>query len=71
MIAKLDRLACNIAFTSMLMESGVPFVCCGMLKADHFTIYILATVAEKEVKDISNLTKAALSAAKVRGQILG
>jgi DNA invertase Pin-like site-specific DNA recombinase len=27
-VAKLDRLARNVAFTSALMESGVPFVCC-------------------------------------------
>ena len=28
-VAKLDRLARNVAFTSALMESGVDFVCCG------------------------------------------
>lgn len=70
-IAKLDRLARNMAFTSMLMESGVKFVCCDMPEADHFTIHILAAVAEKEAKDISNRTKAALAAAKARGKILG
>lgn len=70
-IAKLDRLARNMAFTSTLMESGVKFVCCDAPEADHFTIHILAAVAEKEAKDISKRTKVALAAAKARGKKLG
>jgi hypothetical protein len=53
-IAKLDRLARNVAFTSALMETKVDFVCCDNPEADTFTIHILAAAAEKEARDISN-----------------
>ena len=70
-IAKLDRLARNVAFLSNLMESGVDFKACDNPYADSFTVHILAAVAEKEAKDISARTKAALGAYKARGGLLG
>jgi DNA invertase Pin-like site-specific DNA recombinase len=70
-IAKLDRLARNVAFTSALMESGVEFVCCDMPDADKRTIHIIAAIAEGEAKAISDRTKAALAAYKAKGGLLG
>jgi DNA invertase Pin-like site-specific DNA recombinase len=61
-IAKLDRLARNVAFTSQLMESKVPFVACDNPHANRLTIHILAALAEHEAGQISERTKAALGA---------
>ena len=71
LIAKLDRLARNVAFTSALMEAGCDFVCCDNPNATPLTIHILAAVAEHEAKAISERTTAALAAAKRRGVRLG
>src|SRR3954451_10900345 len=70
-IAKLDRLARNVAFVSNLMESGVEFVAVDFPTANRLTIHILAAVAEHEREMISTRTKAALAAAKARGTRLG
>ncbi|WP_457798921.1 recombinase family protein [Methylocystis sp. S23] len=70
-IAKLDRLARNVAFVSAIMESGVEFVAADFPQANRLTIHILAAVAEHEAKAISDRTKAALQAAKARGTKLG
>jgi len=70
-IAKLDRLARNVAFVSALMETGIDFMCCDNPHANRLTIHILAAVAEDEAKRISERTKAALAAYKARGGKLG
>ncbi len=71
LIAKLDRLARNVAFVSSLMESGVEFVAADAPYANRLMIHILAAFAEHERTLISDRTKAALAAAKVRGVALG
>jgi DNA invertase Pin-like site-specific DNA recombinase len=70
-IAKLDRLARNVHFTSGLMESGIEFVACDNPDANKLTIHLLAAMAEHEATQISNRTKDALQAAKARGTKLG
>jgi DNA invertase Pin-like site-specific DNA recombinase len=49
-IAKLDRLARNVAFIANLMDSGVEFVAADMPMANRLTIHILAAVAEHGVR---------------------
>lgn len=71
LIAKLDRLARNVAFVASLMESGVRFVAVDMPEADNLTIHVMAAVAEREAALISARTKAALAARKARGLALG
>lgn len=70
-IAKIDRLARNVAFIANLMEGKVDFIACDMPQATPLTIHIMAAVAEHETSMISERTKAALAAAKARGRILG
>lgn len=70
-IARLDRLARNVAFIANLMNSDVEFVAVDMPQANRLTIHILAAVAEHEREMISQRTKAALAAAKARGKKLG
>lgn len=71
LIARLDRLARNVAFISALMENGTDFIACDMPTANRLTIHILAAVAEHEREMISTRTKAALAEAKRRGATLG
>ncbi len=46
LIAKLDRLARNVAFVSNLLESGVEFEAVDFPQANHLTIHVLAAFAE-------------------------
>src|SRR5712691_147892 len=70
-IAKLDRLARNVAFVSALMDAGVEFEAVDFPQANRLTIHIMAAVAEHEAKAISDRTKAALASARARGVSLG
>lgn len=70
-VAKLDRLARNVAFTSSLMDAGVEFVACDCPYASRLTLHILAAVAEDEAVRISSRTKQALAELKRQGVKLG
>jgi len=71
LIAKLDRLARNVAFIANLLESGVEVTAADMPEANRFVLHIMAAVAEQEGRAISERTKAALAVAKARGAKLG
>lgn len=71
LIAKLDRLARNVAFISSLMEGGVEFVAADAPYANKLMLHILSAFAEYEREQISQRTKDALRAAKARGVQLG
>ena len=70
-MAKLDRLARNVAFTSALIRDKVDFLACDNPYATKLTIHILAAVAKHELEIISSRIKAALAQAKQRGVKLG
>jgi len=71
LIAKLDRLARNLAFIANLLEGDVEVTAADMPEANRFVLHIMAAVAEQEGKAISERTTAALAAAKARGVKLG
>jgi DNA invertase Pin-like site-specific DNA recombinase len=70
-IAKLDRLARNVAFIATLIERKIEIAACDMPEANRVFLHIMAAMAEHEAQAISDRTKAALAAAKARGQALG
>jgi len=71
LIAKLDRLARNVAFIANLLESGADIAAADMPEANRFLLHVMAAVAEHEAQAISDRTRAALAAAKARGVALG
>ncbi len=71
LVAKLDRLARNVAFLATLMESRVRFQAVDLPAADEFTLHIMAAVAQKEASAISTRIRDALAAKKARGAQLG
>src|SRR5512135_3065776 len=70
-IARLDRLSRNAAFLLNLMQSKVRFVAGDMPEADETMVGVMALMAQREAKLISERTRAALRAAKARGVKLG
>jgi DNA invertase Pin-like site-specific DNA recombinase len=71
LIAKLDRLARNVAFIAGLMEAGIDFVAVDMPHASRLVLHVMAAFAEHEREMIRDRTRAALAAAKARGVKLG
>ena len=72
LVAKLDRLSRDVHFISGLMTQRVPFIVAELgADTDPFLLHLYAALAEKERAMISARTKAALAAAKARGQALG
>jgi DNA invertase Pin-like site-specific DNA recombinase len=71
-IAKLDRLSRDVAFIAGLMAQRVPFIVAELgTDADPFMLHLYAALAEKERRQISERTRAALAGRKERGAKLG
>jgi len=75
LIARLDRLARNVAFIFHLKEelqaAGVDFVALDLPDANTLTLGIMASMAQHEREIISQRTKAGLAEARRRGKKLG
>ena len=63
-VAKLDRLARDVEFTSALFNGGVDFICCDNPNANKLTIQLLSVIAEHEAEVISKRIKDALKVKK-------
>ncbi|WP_415374219.1 recombinase family protein [Patiriisocius sp. Uisw_017] len=63
-VAKLDRLARDVEFTSALFNGGVEFICCDNPNANKLTIQLLSVIAEHEAEVISKRIKDALRVKK-------
>jgi DNA invertase Pin-like site-specific DNA recombinase len=74
-VAKVDRLTRSVGFLSRLLEAGVDVRFADLPQIQgptgRFMLQQMASVAELEAGMISARTKAALAAAKARGQKLG
>ena len=70
-VAKLDRLSRNVAFTSKLLESDVEITFCDFPEANRLILHIISSIAEYEAGLISIRTKQSLEAKKARGVKLG
>ncbi len=70
-VAKLDRLSRNVAFTSKLLESDVEIIFCDFPEANKLVLHIIASIAEYEAGLISTRTKQSLKAKRARGIKLG
>ena len=66
-VAKLDRLSRNVAFTSKLLESDVEIVFCDFPQANRLILHIISSIAEYEAGLISQRTKQSLQAKKSKG----
>ena len=67
LVTKLDRLSRDVHFVAGLMVQRVPFLVAELgPDVDPFMLHVYAALAEKERALISERTKAALQAAKVR-----
>lgn len=70
-VAKLDRLSRNVAFTSRLLESNVEITFCDFPEANRLILHIISSISEYEATLISIRTRQALKAKKERGCKLG
>jgi DNA invertase Pin-like site-specific DNA recombinase len=72
LVAKLDRLSRDVAFIAGLMAQRVPFIVAELgADADPFMLHLYAALAEKERRQMSERTRAALAARKEHGAKLG
>ena len=72
LVTKLDRLSRDVAFIAGLMAQRVPFIVAELgADADPFMLHLYAALAEKERRQISERTRAALASRKMQGTKLG
>ncbi|GGJ44939.1 recombinase family protein [Neoroseomonas lacus] len=69
--ARLDRITRRAHTLSQLLEDGVSIRAADIPGADELMLRIYAAMAQKERELISERTRAALTAAKARGTVLG
>ncbi|OQP44127.1 resolvase [Niastella yeongjuensis] len=70
-VARLDRLGRDVEEIAHNIKLPVDIIVADNPHANRFTIHILAAVAEEQRRTISENTKLALQAAKMRGVLLG
>jgi len=70
-VAKMDRLSRNVAFTSQLLDSSIEIVFCDFPKANRLVLTIISAISEYEAGLIRQRTKAALQVKKEQGCKLG
>lgn len=70
-VAKMDRLSRNVAFTSQLLDSDIEIVFCDFPKANRLVLTIISAISEYEAGLIRQRTKAALQVKKEQGCQLG
>jgi DNA invertase Pin-like site-specific DNA recombinase len=70
-VSKLDRLSRDVHFISGLQKAGIRFVVAEQPEMNELTVHLLAAIGQHERTLISQRTKDALQAAKVRGKRLG
>jgi DNA invertase Pin-like site-specific DNA recombinase len=70
-VAKLDRLSRNVAFTSKLLENDIEILFCDFPEANRLILHIISSIAEYEANLISSRTRQSLQAKKARGCKLG
>jgi DNA invertase Pin-like site-specific DNA recombinase len=70
-VAKMDRLSRNVAFTSQLLDSDIEIVFCDFPKANRLVLTIISAISEYEAGLIRQRTKAALQVKKEQGCKLG
>lgn len=71
LIAKLDRFSRRVSFIAAMMEGGIKLTVAEMPNATDFQLHIFAALAQEERRVISERTRLALQAAKLRGRRLG
>lgn len=63
-VAKLDRLSRNVAFTSKLLESDINIIFTDMPEANRLVLHIISSISEYEISLVKTRTKAALEQKK-------
>ena len=70
-VAKMDRLSRNVAFTSQLLDSDIEIIFCDFPRANRLVLTIIAAISEYEAGLIRQRTRAALQVKKEQGCQLG
>lgn len=63
-VAKLDRLSRNVAFTSKLLESDINIIFTDMPEANRLVLHIISSISEYELSLVKARTRAALEQKK-------